>query len=95
MSGHPQMVFVVPSPTLGRVEDVFPERLTQDTNDWIAHTREILKKAKEHAGTRAMETKRSAALRMEGSFTDSSTARRRPSASNSRCICHRIQHPAR
>lgn len=44
MSGHPQMVFVVPSPTLGRVEDVFPERLTQDTNDWIAHTREILKK---------------------------------------------------
>lgn len=44
MSGHPQLVFLVPSPTLGRVEDVFPERLTQQTNDWIGHTREILKK---------------------------------------------------
>lgn len=44
MSGHPALVFLVPSPTLGRVEDVFPERLSQDTNDWIGHSREILKK---------------------------------------------------
>lgn len=44
MSGHPSLVFVVPSPTLGRVEDVFPERLAQAGNDWIGHTREILKK---------------------------------------------------
>ena len=47
MSGapqHPQLVFLVPSPTLGRVEDVFPERLSQKANDWIGHTQEILKK---------------------------------------------------
>lgn len=44
MSGHPSLVFLVPGATLGRVEDVFPERLTQETNDWIGHTREILKK---------------------------------------------------
>lgn len=44
MSGHPQLVFLVPSATLGRVEDVFPERLTQQGNDWIGHTREILQK---------------------------------------------------
>lgn len=44
MSGHPSLVFLVPSPLLGRVEDVFPERLDQRANDWIAHTREILKK---------------------------------------------------
>jgi hypothetical protein len=41
---HPQLVFLVPSPTLGRVEDVFPERLSQQANDWIGHSREILKK---------------------------------------------------
>ena len=43
-SAHPALVFLVPSPSLGRVEDVFPERLSQETNDWIGHTREVLKK---------------------------------------------------
>ena len=43
---HPSMVFLVPHETLGRVDDVMPEKLTAAQNDWIAHNREILRKRK-------------------------------------------------
>ncbi|HVO31410.1 MAG TPA: hypothetical protein VMV18_11755, partial [bacterium] len=43
---HPEIapVFFIPSPELGHVEDVYPERLRATDNEWIAHTREILRK---------------------------------------------------
>lgn len=37
-------IFFVPTPELGRTEDVHPERLKVSDNEWIAHTREILRK---------------------------------------------------
>lgn len=48
-TAHPSMVFLVPHETLGRVDDVMPERLTAAQNDWIAHNREILRKRKQPA----------------------------------------------
>lgn len=44
-------IFLVPSPELGRIEDVHPERLDASTNDWIAHTREVLRKKQAAART--------------------------------------------
>lgn len=40
-------VFVVPSETVGRVEDVMPERIGFGHNDWVGVTREVLKKKKD------------------------------------------------
>ena len=37
-------IFLIPSPGLGPVADVYPERLRADDIAWIAHTREILRK---------------------------------------------------
>lgn len=42
-------VFAVPSETLGRVEDVMPERIGFAQNDWASVTRDILKKKKDAA----------------------------------------------
>lgn len=49
MSGTPARFYLVPSTTLGRIEDVLPERLTSGAGDWIAHGREILKKKRQAA----------------------------------------------
>ncbi len=39
-------VFVVPSETLGRVEDVMPEKIGFSKNDWVTVTRDVLAKKK-------------------------------------------------
>lgn len=41
--------YLVPSTSLGRIEDVLPERITSGAGDWVAHTREILKKKRQAA----------------------------------------------
>lgn len=41
--------YLVPSTALGRIEDVLPERLTNPAGDWVAHSREILKKKRQAA----------------------------------------------
>ncbi len=50
------VVFFVPIPSLGRAADVLPERLRADHNDWIRHTREILKKRRKAAVAGARPT---------------------------------------
>jgi hypothetical protein len=42
--GEPALVFLIPTPELGRTEDVQPEKLSAKDNAWIEHTREILLK---------------------------------------------------
>lgn len=49
MSDAPPVVFLVPSPHLGRTEDVYPERIQAGPNDWAALAREVLKKRKKVA----------------------------------------------
>lgn len=49
MSENPIRFFLVPSTSLGRIEDVLPERITSGAGDWVAHTREILKKKRQAA----------------------------------------------
>jgi hypothetical protein len=48
-AGTPPPIFLLPHPNLGRTEDVRPERLTSTSNEWIAHTREILEKKRKAA----------------------------------------------
>lgn len=48
---EPALVFLVPTEHLGRVEDVRPERLSPDDNQWLAITREQLKKKKARAAS--------------------------------------------
>lgn len=43
---HP-MMFMVPSPLLGRTDDVYPELITAATNEWIDVSRHILKMKQE------------------------------------------------
>lgn len=42
-------VFLLPSETLGRIEDVRPERIRSGANDWIEHSREILDRKRKAA----------------------------------------------
>ena len=49
MSDQPVRFYLVPSTSLGRIEDVLPERITSGAGDWVAHTREILKKKRQAA----------------------------------------------
>jgi hypothetical protein len=39
----PEKLFLIPSPTLGRTEDVYPELVTQSANEWVELSRHILK----------------------------------------------------
>lgn len=50
---EPAVVFLIPSPELGQIADVHPERLRAEDNAWIAHTREILRKKQLAARTGA------------------------------------------
>ena len=49
MTDQPVRFYLVPSTSLGRIEDVLPERITSGAGDWVAHTREILKKKRQAA----------------------------------------------
>jgi hypothetical protein len=44
MPDKPPRMFLVPSPRLGLVDDVMPERLTAGLNEWITLSREVLAK---------------------------------------------------
>lgn len=48
MSDAP-VTFLVPSPHLGRTEDIHPERIQAGPNDWAALSREVLKKRRKVA----------------------------------------------
>ena len=44
MADKPLEVFLVPSPRLGQIADIAPERITAGLNDWITLSREVLAK---------------------------------------------------
>lgn len=54
MADTPLEVFLVPSPRLGQIADIAPERITAGTNEWITLSREVL--AKRRAAAAAGQT---------------------------------------
>lgn len=42
-------MFMIPSPQLGRLEDIYPERVTAGLNEWIELSRKILKRKRDAA----------------------------------------------
>ncbi|HVO29420.1 MAG TPA: DUF6065 family protein [bacterium] len=49
MSDKPLDMFLIPSPRLGQIADVLPERLTSGQNEWITLSKEVLRKRREAA----------------------------------------------
>ena len=42
-------LFLIPEPNLGRIEDVYPEKITQSSNEWVDVSREVLRRRREAA----------------------------------------------